>query len=105
MDRHEIAHAAKLPDALARMKEALGILDEASAPGEIGGHLDLAISRLEEALGLEGCEPILAEEFISPLDELLEKGQAARSETGLPSYPGFTGLAPASVYPFAILPA
>ena len=93
MARHEIAHAAKLPDALARMKEALGILDEAGAPGEIGGHLDLAIARLEEALGLEGREPVLSEEFISPLDAPFEKGLASRSETRLPSSPSLAGLA------------
>jgi hypothetical protein len=39
--------------ALSQMTEALGILDDLDAPGDIGSHLDLAISRLERQLGLE----------------------------------------------------
>jgi hypothetical protein len=32
-------------------------LDEAGAPGDIGGHLDLAIARLEERLGAKKAVP------------------------------------------------
>jgi hypothetical protein len=34
------------------MAEALRILDECDAPGEIGADLDLAVARLESHLGL-----------------------------------------------------
>lgn len=37
--------------ALAKMQEALRLLDEAGAPGDIGSHLDLAIAKLEARLG------------------------------------------------------
>jgi len=47
----------QLSDALARMNEALRILDEADAPGDIGGHVGLAIARLEERLGV--TRPVL----------------------------------------------
>jgi hypothetical protein len=68
MSHHEIAEKPKLTDALAGMAEALRMLDEAGAPGEIGSHLDLAIARLEERLGLNTREPALPEEFISLLE-------------------------------------
>jgi len=48
---------SQLTDALARMNEALRILDEAGAPGDIGGHLDHAIARLDERLGLKRPVP------------------------------------------------
>jgi hypothetical protein len=48
---------ADLSAALAQMIGALRILDEAGAPGDIGSHLDLAIARLEERLGVIGRQP------------------------------------------------
>ena len=48
--------------ALTLMRESLALLDEGSAPHDIGAHLDLAICRLEEALrisraaGADGVE-------------------------------------------------
>lgn len=41
----------QLSMALDRMQEALRLLDEAGAPGDIGSFLDLAIARLEARLG------------------------------------------------------
>lgn len=34
------------------IQEALGLLDDAGAPADIGAHLDLALSRIDELLGL-----------------------------------------------------
>ena len=39
-----------LARALALMKEALRLLDDARAPAHIGAHLDLAIVRLEDEI-------------------------------------------------------
>jgi hypothetical protein len=39
-----------LSQALALMRWALELLDLAQAPPDVGAHLDLAISRLEEAI-------------------------------------------------------
>jgi ATP:corrinoid adenosyltransferase len=51
MELIDAAQAApRWQEALVRMQEALVILDEANAPLEIGNHLDLAVSRLEEVL-------------------------------------------------------
>jgi len=47
----------QLSEALARMNEALRILDGMGAPGDIGGHLDLAIARLEERVGVKTPVP------------------------------------------------
>ncbi len=41
----------RLGHALSLMKDALRLLDEADAAPDVGAHLDLAIHRLEEALG------------------------------------------------------
>jgi hypothetical protein len=38
-------------DALQHMQSAMRILDDTRAPDEIGPHLDLAMCRLEEAMG------------------------------------------------------
>lgn len=54
MSRHyDLRSRRQLSRALGEMKEALRILDELEAPGEIGSHLDLAIARLEKQLGDE----------------------------------------------------
>jgi hypothetical protein len=55
----------QLLDALARMHEALSLLDEASARGDIAAHLDLAISKLENLLGLVPLLPDCDGEQIS----------------------------------------
>lgn len=39
-------------NALALLEEALSILDQVEAPAEISAHVDLAICRLRERLGL-----------------------------------------------------
>lgn len=45
--------------ALAYLKSALKVLDESNAPPHIGAHVDLVISRLEEAIaGQEGIRPV-----------------------------------------------
>lgn len=47
----ELLSNAKRPDeitALALMEEALQILDDVDAPGEIGAYVDLAICRMRE---------------------------------------------------------
>lgn len=40
-----------LNDALAYIEAALQILDDSTAPGDIGAHLDLAMHRLREEIG------------------------------------------------------
>jgi hypothetical protein len=53
--------------ALSLMRESLSLLDEGSAPHDIGAHLDLAICKLEEALrigreaGADGIESPLSD--------------------------------------------
>lgn len=42
--------------ALSLMEEALGLLDRCDAAPEIGAHLDLAICRLREILGIGATE-------------------------------------------------
>jgi len=46
------------PAALARMEQALELLDECDAPGEIGANLDLAICRLREVLQRRGARSL-----------------------------------------------
>jgi hypothetical protein len=43
------------PAALARMEQALELLDACDAPGEVGANLDLAICRLRELLQRRGA--------------------------------------------------
>jgi hypothetical protein len=43
--------------ALALLEQALAILDAIDAPGDIGAHVDLAISRLRDELGMEPLPP------------------------------------------------
>lgn len=38
-------------DALARMQSALNLIDKTNGPGDVGAYLDLAICRLQEAIG------------------------------------------------------
>jgi hypothetical protein len=44
---------SKLAQALRQMSAALNILDDLEVPGEVSTHLDLAICRLEQCLGLD----------------------------------------------------
>jgi hypothetical protein len=50
---------ARLGQALEKMIRALDMLDEVSAPAEISGYLDLAISRLQGVLGVEPAHGLL----------------------------------------------
>lgn len=47
---------AKWNEALRQMQSALDALDETEAPADIGSHLDLAICRLEHALGCDSAD-------------------------------------------------
>jgi hypothetical protein len=62
MSEHQLAEfspdqpqsaGGSLRDALTRMEEALEILDNLAAPGDIGAHLDLAVNRLRQEIGRE----------------------------------------------------
>ena len=64
-----------LPGALARMLEALQLLDEAGAPGDIGAHLDRAIATLERK---QASEPLTGDVDGCPWDIA-----PARSRPGL----------------------
>lgn len=55
----------QLSDALARMHQALAVLDEAGAPGGIAAHLELAVSKLQDLLGLKPRHPDFNREQIS----------------------------------------
>lgn len=58
MPKPEYAGAVDpISDALTLMMSALGTLDEFDLPGEIGAHLDLAVARLREHLGLPAIAP------------------------------------------------
>lgn len=46
--------------ALVHMEQALDLLDQCDAPGEIGANLDLAICRLKDALARSGRPDALA---------------------------------------------
>ena len=63
---------SKLAQALQQMSAALEILDDLDAPGEVGSHLDLAICRLEQHLGLDSPATTGAGAlFVSLEEELL----------------------------------
>jgi hypothetical protein len=51
MNRQPLCQSPDLSRALGLMSDALAILDEQGAPGEIGAHLDHAIAVLEAGLG------------------------------------------------------
>ena len=57
----------KWTEAMRHMRSALNMLDEIGAPGDIGSYIDLAICRLEEALG---CNP--ADNSVDLLGEHIE---------------------------------
>ncbi|HWJ38393.1 MAG TPA: hypothetical protein VNR86_06495 [Sphingomicrobium sp.] len=44
-------------EALARMEEALELIDQCDGTSEIGAHLDLAICRLRELISRHATEP------------------------------------------------
>lgn len=81
MSRHQILQSPELFKALTQMTEALRILDDLGAPGEIGAHLDLAIARLEEQLGLEQRQPTT---FESPFAWLAAEPPPTGSEGSEP---------------------
>ena len=58
----------QLLDALARMHQALLVLDEASAPPRDRRHLGLAISKLQDLLGLKPRQPDSSREQIARAD-------------------------------------
>ena len=63
---------AKLADAMMLMQQALQLLDETQAPGDIGAHLDLAIVRLSQAIPNASCH--LTERDVSmPVPELASR--------------------------------
>jgi hypothetical protein len=45
----------ELAQALTMLKQSLELLDASNAPADIGGHLDLAICRLEDHVVRAGC--------------------------------------------------
>lgn len=64
-------------EALQHMLSALDMLDETGAPGDVGSHLDLAICRLEKALGhddrnntVKSLRTELERAFISPPEKV-----------------------------------
>ena len=63
--------AVRWEQALGHMREALRMLDESDAPPEIGGYLDLALCRLEEALHGKAIVASI-EERRDELERLLE---------------------------------
>ena len=65
---------SELDEALELMTQALAILDDAGAPGNIGSALDLAIARLAKQLGRSEA-PI-------DLDRLIAQVELSLSETG-----------------------
>ena len=48
---------SQLAEALQLMQRALGLLDQADEPGDIGAHLDLAINRLSELIERSASKP------------------------------------------------
>ena len=66
-DRHSAADQ-QLSKALSKMLEALRMLDEAGAPGEIGSALDLSIARLEQRLGVSSQLGGAAERLFADLE-------------------------------------
>ena len=59
-------------EALAHLTEALAILDEINAPGEIGSMLDHAIGKLEQAIG----HGVTDQSAVRMLIDLLEREMA-----------------------------
>lgn len=51
------AAGAGLGEALTRMTTALQLLDSADAPADIAAHLDLAVHRLQEVMGVIEMAP------------------------------------------------
>jgi hypothetical protein len=85
MSRHHLPQSRQqqLSKALAKMSEALEILDDLGAPGEIGSQLDLAIARLGKQLGIEDM-PVPAETLIARLGVEATPGGAERVEPSSP---------------------
>jgi hypothetical protein len=62
----------KLADAMMLMRQALQLLDETQAPGDIGAHLDLAIERLGRALPNASCH-LTKRDLSMPVPEMASR--------------------------------
>ncbi|MFL6725212.1 MAG: hypothetical protein ACJ8FS_01705 [Sphingomicrobium sp.] len=61
------------------MEQALAILDDADAPPDIGSHLDLAVSRLQDAL--HGKPPAtVIDQLREEMERLLDMNEPAEAE-------------------------
>jgi hypothetical protein len=69
-------------DALRHMQEALVILDESDASADIGSHLDLAISRLDDLINGKPPET-LVEQLRTEMERLLDVDLSAPAEREL----------------------
>jgi hypothetical protein len=69
--------------ALAQMQSALKILDDTQAPEDIGPHLDLAICRLEHAMGRNSAENSVSN-LHKHIDEAFATAMAERSREMAP---------------------
>lgn len=58
----------ELSRAMSLMSQALEILDELHAPGEIGSMLDLAVARLQKVLDLDDQAPAAMEALMIELE-------------------------------------
>jgi hypothetical protein len=59
--------AELMKQAMELLVQALALLDEAEAPGDIGGHVDLARDRLSSTLGRANpAEPVVRAAFSQP---------------------------------------
>jgi len=66
-----------LSQALRQMRHALDILDELETPADIASHLDLAICRLEQSMGLGTQAPTNVQILISQVErELLNSSSS-----------------------------
>ena len=80
---------AKWSEALRQMRSALDALDDSGAPGDIGSHLDLAICRLEDAIGFSG-EDNTFQRLLTEVESALADPSADGAKAGIfpwPSHP------------------
>jgi hypothetical protein len=62
-DSNSAAQRLMLAEALRNLRNAIDLLDRASAPGHIGAHVDLAMHELNCAIAaLPGAEPVASME-------------------------------------------
>jgi len=60
-DPHAAGQHNMLLEALTNLQHALDLLDQASAPAQIGAHVDLAIHELSAAVAAIPRDPILSQ--------------------------------------------